>query len=118
MLTTFLFIRLVMSLASSVYKGEGKYYRGRYISLKDMRSKINVYDPDAKDEYNEDHTKKNVIMDNEAFDMFFRPDERKQDENEHVLTEEELKTKQKMKEFEDEKNTYLVFLRRKYGIKR
>lgn len=114
----FLFMGLIMSLASSVYRGEGGDYRGRHIDLRDIRSKLNVYDSDAKSEYNEDHTKRNVIMDNDTFDMFFRPDEGEKREDEYIPTKDELKAEENMREFEDDKDKYLSFLRKEFGITR
>lgn len=112
------FYESINCLAKSLYKGDKDYFPTSHISLKELRDKLNVFNPNAKSEFNDDHTKKHVMLDNDVFDELFDPDKEKNIEDENKPTADEIEKKNEEKKFEDKKNSHLSFLRKTFGIKR
>lgn len=101
--------------ARAFYKGDQDSFPGYNTSPLELRSYMNIFDENPKYEYNKDHTRKNVIFDNDVFDELFGFEDFKKIPV-HVVTEDEIQREKDQCEFDQKKDKEASFLRRILGI--
>ncbi|KRH92927.1 hypothetical protein M153_2049000284, partial [Pseudoloma neurophilia] len=84
------FIIYIFTKSNPVFKGDVDYFNEFNISPKELRKYMNIFDEHPKNEYNKDHSKKNVIFDNDVFDALFGVEEFREMPV-HVPTDEEIR---------------------------
>lgn len=110
-----IFLTTINCAAQTFYKGDQDSFPGYNITPSRLRSYMNIFNGNQKYEYNKDHTRKNVIFDNDVFDSLFGFGDSKEIPV-HVVTEDEIQKVREQSEFDAKKDKEASFLRRMLGI--